>query len=68
MTRIRMVPFQIRDARSRLGLTQQQLADMLGVGKNSVSDLERGKFQPKESTVRLIRAYLDGYRPRDWPS
>lgn len=32
--------------RKRLGLTQRQLADKLGVSKNHISDIERGVKHP----------------------
>ena len=67
MTQPRMVPFQIREARNRLELTQADMAEMLGVTKNAVSGFERGEYKAKASVVRLLRAYLSGYRPPDWP-
>lgn len=62
---------QIVEARRKLGLTQIQLADMLGIGLRQVKRLEgdapanSGLIQPY--AARLLQAYLDGYRPADWP-
>jgi DNA-binding transcriptional regulator YiaG len=59
----------IREARRQLGLTQFQLAAVMGLrGPQTVSEWERGARTPSETAVRLLRAYLDGYRPADWPS
>lgn len=64
-----MTPEEIRAARKTLGLDQSQMAAMLGYGaKARISEIERGVRQPSGSAVRLIRAYLDGYRPTDWPT
>lgn len=63
-----MTPADITAARKSLSLTQGQLAALLGYSdKTRVSELERGVRDPGESVVRLLRAYLDGYRPDDWP-
>lgn len=64
-----MTPAAIREARQTLGLTQQQAAPLLGYGAAiRVSELERGARVPSEAVLRLLRAYLDGYRPADWPT
>ena len=63
-----MTPADIRAARETLGLTQAQLAAVMGLrGQGAVSEWERGKRQPDGRSTRLLRAYLDGYRPHDWP-
>jgi DNA-binding XRE family transcriptional regulator len=67
-----MTPTEIREARRELGLTQGQLAALLDTDRQSVLRME---LDPSASTfrrpaprmVRLLRAYLDGYRPADWP-
>ena len=61
-------PEEVRAARFALGLTQAQLAALLGYGDVArVSELERGERRPGPAVERLLRAYLDGYRPADWP-
>ena len=63
-----MTPEQFKQARSNLGLTQQQLAKMLGYGLYSrISEMENGRTPITGQCVRLVQAYLDGYRPNDWP-
>jgi predicted XRE-type DNA-binding protein len=48
--------FQLRVLRLEKGLTQQQLADQLGITQNRVSKLERLDLDRAE--LRTIRAYL----------
>ena len=63
-----MTPAEIRNAREALALTQGQLAAVMGLrGQSAVSEWERGLKNPDGRSVRLLRAYLDGYRPADWP-
>lgn len=68
-----MTPDQIRRARSKLGLTQKQFAEMLDTDPTTARRMEmqpdtKTHRQPPARAVRLIQAYLDGYRPRDWPT
>lgn len=64
-----MTPQEISEARQALGLSQSDMAAMTGYGAAARwSELERGKRAPGGAVIRLIRAYLDGYRPPDWPS
>lgn len=64
-----MTPNEIRDALKTLGLTQRQAAPLLGYGDQSrISDLVCGREKPGAAVVLLLRAYLDGYRPPDWPT
>ena len=64
-----MTPVEIKQARQTLGLDQVQMAQVLGYGnKARVSEIENGLRFPNESVIRLLRAYLDGYRPADWPA
>lgn len=47
----------LRAARERLGLTQEQVAERSGVQAGEVSRIETGKRDPKVSTVeRLAKA------------
>lgn len=64
-------PETIREARRKLGLTQSQLAAVLGVDVRTVKGMEAdgtGHRPPRATTARLLQAYLDGYRPADWPA
>lgn len=64
-----MTPAEIREARKSLGLGQRDFARLLGYrAPTRVSEIETGAKKPSDSVVRLIRAYLGGYRPDDWPT
>lgn len=63
-----MTPAEIIAARKELGLTQAGLARMLGYSsRTGAYKIETGLVKPSAAVVRLLRAYLDGYRPEDWP-
>lgn len=62
-----MTPEQFREARQRLGLTQTALAAVMGYGASSrISAIEAHETVPAQA-ARLMQAYIDGYRPADWP-
>lgn len=63
-----MSPEEIRAARAALGLTQAELAAVMGYGnKARIAELERGARAASPAAARLIAAYVAGYRPPDWP-
>lgn len=63
-----MTPEEIKQARQSLGLTQSQLAPLLGYSAAPrVAEIEAGKRNASDCVVRLLSAYLEGYRPDDWP-
>lgn len=67
-----MTPEQIKSAREQLGLSTSQLAAMLDTDKQTVHRMELPTSAsthraPAHRMVRLIEAYLAGYRPADWP-
>ena len=63
-----MKPAEIKRARQTLGLSQSQLAHVLGYGRvQRVSELECGVRNPSAAVRLLLTAYLDGYRPAHWP-
>ena len=53
----------LRGARKREGLTQKQLADLLGISQAHISEMERGK-RPigKEMARRLAKVMQVDYR------
>lgn len=53
-----LVATQIREARKRLGMTQREFAEYLGVGEASVKRWELGSLQDKSSDI-LIRLMTD---------
>jgi transcriptional regulator with XRE-family HTH domain len=68
-----MSPLEFKAARQSLGLTVSQMAEMLGVHPVHVRRMEMPCDHSTTArvvtpaTARLVTAYLDGYRPRDWP-
>ena len=63
-----MTPAEISAARATLGLTQAQLSAVMGLrGPATISEWERGREAMGGLSARLLRAYLAGYRPPDWP-
>ncbi|AZB63135.1 helix-turn-helix domain-containing protein [Cereibacter sphaeroides] len=63
-----MTPAEFREARQTLGLTQAGLAALVGRQARNIRQWEAGDRAIDDAAVRLVRAYLDGYRPSDWPA
>jgi transcriptional regulator with XRE-family HTH domain len=49
----------LRAARKKLGLTQEQVAERSGVHPTEVSRIEAGKRDPQVSTLRKLAAALE---------
>ena len=49
----------LRDARSEKGLSQQQLADMVGVSRNTISSIDTGQFSPTAKLALILCIALD---------
>lgn len=67
-----MTPEQLKEARLKLGLSVIQLADMLGLSHQharrlTVDPNKKSSRRLDDTAARLLQAYLDGYRPADWP-
>jgi len=63
---------QFKAAREELGLSLTELAVMLDTDPRSLRAIESDPSQsthraPAPRMVRLMEAYLAGYRPIDWP-
>jgi DNA-binding transcriptional regulator YiaG len=63
---------EIKAARQALGLSLSEMAEMLDTDPTTTRRLEMAPHnstarQPAPRMVRLVTAYLDGYRPADWP-
>jgi len=68
-----MTPTELKSARHQLGLTQAELARLLDTDARTMRSMEASPEastfrKPAPRMMRLIRAYLDGYRPQDWPA
>lgn len=68
-----MTPEQIKQARHKLGLTARDMGRMLDINDQrtyrayeapTTAAMHR---KPPARMLRLLRAYLAGYRPNDWP-
>jgi hypothetical protein len=60
-----------KEARLTLGLTQTQMGQLLGYQgahvRQMVFEIEQGQKPLMPCQRRLLQAYVDGYRPADWP-
>ena len=45
---------RLREARTEQGLSQQQLADMVGVSRNTISSIETGQFNPTAKLALIL--------------
>ncbi len=49
----------LKETRSEKGLSQQQLADMVGVSRNTISSIETGQFNPTAKLALVLCIALD---------
>ena len=49
----------LKEARMEQGLSQQQLADMVGVSRNTISSIETGQFNPTAKLALILCIALD---------
>lgn len=50
----RLVGRNIYSKRKRLGLTQEELAERIGIGQQSLSRMEKGRIAPKFERLQII--------------
>lgn len=50
---------RLKEARSELQLSQSQLADMVGVSRNTISSIETGQFNPTAKLALVLCIALD---------
>ena len=50
---------RLKDARAEKGLSQTQLAELVGVSRNSISSIETGQFCPTAKLALVICIALD---------
>jgi transcriptional regulator with XRE-family HTH domain len=50
---------ELRQIRKRLGLTQQKMAEQVGITANSLARQERGEQRISEPQARLVRLLVD---------
>ncbi len=49
----------LKDARAEANLSQTQLAEMVGVSRNTISSIETGQFNPTAKLALIICIALD---------
>jgi len=62
-----MTKEEFKEARKRLGLTQRELGDALGLDSQTISRLERGEHGIKETTAMALESLLPSERHRPGP-
>lgn len=50
---------KLKEARKEKKISQQQLADMVGVSRNTISSIETGQFNPTAKLALIICIALD---------
>ena len=50
---------RLKEARTELKLSQSQLADMVGVSRNTISSIETGQFNPTAKLALVLCIALD---------
>ena len=50
---------RLKEARADKGLSQAQLAELVGVSRNTISSLETGQFQPTAKLALILCIALD---------
>ncbi len=49
----------LKSARNQAGFSQQQLAEMVGVSRNTISSIETGQFNPTAKLALILCIALD---------
>ena len=49
----------LKECRNEKGLSQQQLADLVGVSRNTISSIETGQFNPTVKLALILCIALD---------
>ncbi len=50
---------RLKDARTEAGLTQKELAERIGVSRNTISSIETGEFCPTSKLALILSIALD---------
>ena len=50
---------RLKEARSEKGLSQTQLAELVGVSRNTISSIETGQFNPTAKLALVLCIALD---------
>jgi putative transcriptional regulator len=52
---------KLKDARTEYNLSQSQLAEMVGVSRNTISSIETGQFNPTAKLALILCIALDKF-------
>lgn len=50
---------KLKETRNDANLSQQQLADLVGVSRNTIGSIERGEFNPTAKLALILSITLD---------
>ena len=50
---------RLKEARAQSGMSQTQLAEMVGVSRNTISSIETGQFNPTSKLALILCIALD---------
>lgn len=50
---------KLKEVRSKKKISQQELADMVGVSRNTISSLETGQYEPSAKLAYVLSVALD---------
>ena len=50
---------RLKEIRGKLGLSQKQLADLVGVSRNTISSIETGQFNPTAKLALILCIALE---------
>ena len=50
---------KLKEIRKEKGMSQQELADMVGVSRNTISSLETGQYEPTAKLALILSIALD---------
>ena len=50
---------RLKEARTQSGMSQTQLAEMVGVSRNTISSIETGQFSPTAKLALILCIALD---------
>lgn len=50
---------RLKDARTEVGFSQSQLAEMVGISRNTISSIETGQFNPTAKLALILCIALD---------
>lgn len=59
------LPEKIKNCRRVLGVTQEKMAEMIGIDKTTLARCEARKSQPTEKTLKLIETFFGSFCPEN---